>query len=470
MYSSLFAKANTGATTTNVHADDTIIPSFYPDDTTLFDELPSPQYSKTFYNECGKGCHPFVRALRSLGWQKVNSLEMGRLVLTFDKIKEEWLEEDSNPLQSWQRYAHLPTTYSWAHNVSAFYELVKDTSLYLPTTYRLDNKEDREVLDKILNHAKKPEDKSAIKTQPWVLQPYNDEADPILIPPKPKLTKDLIEQGALLSKYVCHSMGWGRSAKQKFDVRVYFFVVTLDPLVVVYHDGYVQTSDGPYVEGSYESEDAQDVHLMDFGQFKHHNSKHSFDALEEALNSNKAHRRRPKILRSSSKNNIEITPMQHVRNQMKEAVAQVVHALSPTAFSMENNYDRDGWELFAADFVIDEDYDVWLMSAHDNIVLHEDVYSNLELGHDLYTGMIRILEEVWTKQEQQQGRAPVPILPLEAPGRWELLYVSDVDRERNYMYNYAQYDRRKSLRKKKKECAKVRKNIGASLSMVLGQE
>uniref|UniRef100_A0A7S1VHN4 Tubulin--tyrosine ligase n=1 Tax=Grammatophora oceanica TaxID=210454 RepID=A0A7S1VHN4_9STRA len=452
--SSWLAITTGGSSSAHTVDESSTIPPFYQEDIALFEDLP-PEYSKTFYNECGKNCHPFIRALRSLGWQKVNSLEKGRLILTFATINPEWLAEDS-PLESWQRYAHLPTTYSWAHDVSAFYELVKDRSTYLPATYRLDDEEDRELLDKTLNHSKKD---TGVKTHPWVLQPYEDGARPTLVPPKPKLSKDLPEQGALLSKYVCHSMGWGPS-KQKFDVRVFFFVVTLDPLVVVYHDGHVQTSSGPYREGSYDSDTDEDVHLMNYGEFKHDSSKHSFDALEEMLNANiynTRRRRRPKILRSS-KNNID-TPMQHVRNQMKEAVAQVVHALSPTAFSMEDNHDRDGWELFAADFVIDEDLDVWLISAHDDIALHEDVYSNLELGHDMYTGMIRILEEVWTKQEQaaKDGAAPVPILPLETPSKFELLYVSDVDKNRNYMYNYAEYDRRKSLRKKK-ECAKVRKN------------
>jgi hypothetical protein len=52
------------------------------------------------------------------------------------------------------------------------------------------------------------------------------------------------------------------------------------------------------------------------------------------------------------------------------------------------------------------------------------------MHHNIYYGMAQILEEIWTKQEKG-----LPILPIENPGMWELVYAD------GWMYQYEGYKR-----------------------------
>lgn len=128
-------------------------------------------------------------------------------------------------------------------------------------------------------------------------------------------------------------------------------------------------------------------------------------------------------------------PVEHVRNQFKESIAIFVDAFKDYTF---RNLDQmeDAYELYAFDFVIDRNLDVWLHTALTDTsdmgvfqpFMREDYYFLLEKKHDVYYAMLKTLTEVWDKQEEGQN-----ILPLTSIGSWELAVVND------WQYRYQGY-------------------------------
>jgi hypothetical protein len=52
----------------------------------------------------------------------------------------------------------------------------------------------------------------------------------------------------IVQRYICNEMTWNR---RKFDVRMYWFVASLNPLIVLYHDGYVRVGNSDYSESDF---------------------------------------------------------------------------------------------------------------------------------------------------------------------------------------------------------------------------
>ena len=59
--------------------------------------------------------------------------------------------------------------------------------------------------------------------------------------------------------------------------------------------------------------------------------------------------------------------------------------------------------------------------------LDEDYYFRLEMHASLFNGMVDVLEEIWTKQQEstEDTGSPSPLLPLQHQGNWEVIYLGD---------------------------------------------
>ena len=69
------------------------------------------------------------------------------------------------------------------------------------------------------------------------------------------VTKELAEDPEkapkyIIQKYICREMTIQR---RKFDFRVFWMVASLDPLVVLYHDGFVRIGNSDYDESDFSS-------------------------------------------------------------------------------------------------------------------------------------------------------------------------------------------------------------------------
>mmetsp|Transcript_30985 Transcript_30985/g.47259 ORF Transcript_30985/g.47259 Transcript_30985/m.47259 type:complete len:254 (-) Transcript_30985:817-1578(-) len=111
----------------------------------LFSDMPE-GHEKYFYAPCSKNCHPMIRALRTLGWDKVNTIKEGRLVFSFKEDGELYDE-----LQPWQRFNHIPNSSAWhdlSSQIGGWNQYAKKTGkwpYFVPESYRVT--EDRKALE-----------------------------------------------------------------------------------------------------------------------------------------------------------------------------------------------------------------------------------------------------------------------------------------------------------------------------------
>jgi hypothetical protein len=222
----------------------------------------------------------------------------------------------------------------------------------------------------------------------------------------------------------------------------------MDPLLVFYQDGYARIGYNPTIPSDLKAGNQQAA---------------DFDSLEEYLRDYaKLNKRKLRKTLTTDQD-----PVVHVRNQFKESIATVVDAFHDQTFFMPprkkgaNQTAEDGYEVFAADFIIDKDLDVYLTdvfsdssphAGEHNAFLLEDNYFLLTKNHELWYGMGLTLQEVWAKQARSQS-----ILPLETTGKWDLIVASNVaaasstkSKGLDWMFAYEGYKR--DSKKKVKTC------------------
>jgi hypothetical protein len=79
----------------------------------------------------------------------------------------------------------------------------------------------------------------------------------------------------------------------------------------------------------------------------------------------------------------------------------------------------NSFEIYCADFLLDQSMDVWLASAPKSGCKYDDDYFfMLDLHSSLFLGLVDVLEEVWKKQEKVNSS----VMPLEHLGNWQAIY------------------------------------------------
>jgi len=219
-----------------------------------------------------------------------------------------------------------------------------------------------------------------------------------------------------------HAMTYNNS---KMDTRMFWMVASVNPLVVLFHKGFVRISSEAYEEDDFGNPGAHLTNGARGGrkiQFENLDLDHYLQMNPE-LNENRI----PKGMSARD----------HVMNQMKAALGHFVRAFGDTFFStssIEGFGTENGWLFAAADFLIDQNLDVWFIEPQYAPSLNVgDIGISLHL-EKMYLAMINIVEEV--QERQSQGKY---VLPLSKIGEWEVVYSE----EDGYLYQYDFY--RKSL-------------------------
>mmetsp|Transcript_42980 Transcript_42980/g.48802 ORF Transcript_42980/g.48802 Transcript_42980/m.48802 type:complete len:577 (+) Transcript_42980:73-1803(+) len=395
----------------------------------LFTDMPATSRN-LFYAHMSKMCHPMIRALREQGWKQTHNWKEARLIYAYSRgIVEAWLPE----LASWQRYNHIPNTRAWNHkdnfaNGFRRYESLTGIRPYfVPETFDL-------TREKVVEKFRKKLYEENGLSRPWVLKVpnMNQGKGVFMLGPNSDGLKgvfDTIKKNEdtryIIQQYICNEMTWN---KRKFDVRVFWLVASLDPLIVLYQDGYVRIGNGEYDEN-------------DFSDNRKHLTTHTFlgeegKATYPQLNDRiLQHVEEHPHLKEKIKD-----PVTHVRNQFKESIGMLVDAFRgdtfvrdpPPYFEKSNLAAEDSFEFYGADCVIDNELDVWMIEAQDDTGLDEDHYFRLEMHHEIFYGMGLVLSEIWDKQSKGE-----PILPLKNAGKWELIYAN------GWRYEYDEYEREK---------------------------
>ena len=218
--------------------------------TTTKTKTPCPEeYRKLVWFEKGSGhklYEPISRAFHSRGWSVARDVAKAHFL---------WRDHPSTPefhanLQPWQRYNFFPNTKMWddkdtmALYMRRYYEekQKKSSSTTIvplhsfPESYVLHMSDGLEAF-----RVRMLEENGGLDI-PWVLKEptVNKGKGVTMLAPQSDELKGLVERiksqtqkkRLVIQKYICDEMTYG---SRKFDVRIYWTVASIDPLIVLYH-------------------------------------------------------------------------------------------------------------------------------------------------------------------------------------------------------------------------------------------
>ena len=181
-------------------------------------------------------------------------------------------------------------------------------------------------------------------------------------------------------------------------VTTYWLVLSLDPLTVLYHDGYIHYSYSRYDENEF-------LALPKHETTEERVWKGSWTALEHYVNITYANllslRSKDGVHKSkgaSAAVSIRLDPMTHVRNQMKESVIRIAegfhkHVLSEMAASAEETR-YSSFALFQTQFQVDRNLNVFSKDCFHSYIKGEDHSEVVRLHNDVYGSAFRMLERM----------------------------------------------------------------------------
>ena len=333
----------------------------------LFSTLPE-QNKRTYYAQDDWNCQAMIRALRSIGWIRVAHKTNARLIYTNERHGD-WYSQ----LEPWQRYNHLPEAWDWDNLERGFREYAKTfnrTLHFLPETFHLN------VDSQVEQFRQRIFDKGGLN-ETWLLKEPNGGVTMLLAPNSEDLKDPFQKAGEdpfIVQQYICNVMtvrmyvlkweqrklsklrvywfvsvafhGWNERLLlmraqlfHPFSTFVYIYiyilqVASMDPLIVLYMDGYVRIGNATH------DEKASFAH---FGEIlrQHHDADNE---LQKRI----------------------VDPITHVRNQCKESLSLFVDAFKNKTFQRGSLMSEDAFELYSADYIVDNDFDIWLLDVHDD--------------------------------------------------------------------------------------------------------
>ena len=445
---------------------------------------PIPEASRRMVNVQGKGGITVKRSFLHMGWLPTINVSKAHIIYRAKRYSS-GNDKINVKLQPWQRYSRLTGSASWESKGGfakgfATYQLAHpEHNLYfLPETYRLVDPPGRKKFEERLTTG------DGIN-EAWVLKNVNlnnGEGIEIMGPnsealrtavartlpnatvvssntgdadksngdnevdlkkkattkaPKKESPKEYIVQ-----KYVCNELTWFHG--EKFDLRMFWAVASVDPPIVMYHDGYVRASAAKYNES-------------DFSDSAHHLTNHQFRAkIENRVSDSDLWER----IREHYDNEVKVKgntdlqkriqdPVQHVRKQMMESIGTLYAAFKdvfgippdPKGFS---HGPENFFGVYGADFIIDNDLDVYFIESQASPGFGSMDYDyRIDIFRRIYRPLPGIVETIALAQQANASANILPLLTPSALGDYELVYAGD------WIYKYKNYQRPST----KKRCA-----------------
>ena len=390
------------------------------------------QFKKKFWIDKGKINQAPARAFRMQGWEKTDNYEEAQVIWTYSATHD-WYDK----LQPWQRYNHMHNYKLWNNKdtfvtyMMAYAEKSGKELPAIPETYRLDVESD-------LNKFKKRLFEGGGINIPWVLKKpsVNQGKGITMLGPNTKELKHVLdtveedkdEQNYIIQRYVCNEMTINN---KKFDFRIFWIVASLDPLIIMYHDGYLRIGNSEYNEKDFSSTTA---HLTTHTGLSAE-GKGTWDNFSEYLED--AVKTNPKLKKIKD-------PTLHVKNQVKQALGEFAAGFKESVFNVDDISSENGFGFYGGDFIIDWDLDVFFIEPQHGCGLDEDFQFRVDMHNSLFTEMIDATEEIWERQERG---LPTDNKSLENLGGYEIVYND------GWMYEYEGYVRSKD----KKGCEVAQK-------------
>ena len=117
-------------------------------------------------------------------------------------------------------------------------------------------------------------------------------------------------------------------------------------------------------------------------------------------------------------------PVLHVRNQIKESISALALSFKDNLQYKDSDVEVTTENLFAlygADFIIDQDLDVYFIEAQAAPGMGDGYDYRIELFRGLFRPMINIVEEIAMKQETSPKEN---LFPLKSLGDYDVVYAA----------------------------------------------
>ena len=227
----------------------------------------------------------------------------------------------------------------------------------------------------------------------------------------------------VIQAFICNELTW--NGNRKFDFRMWWMVISIDPLIVLFADGYARIGHSVYDETDF-SDTKKQLTAMTNNEGE---VKGTMGEVKKLISNH--YNRNYATLSKRFKGDA----YQHVRNQMMEAIAETVAAFKNATFGNDKTpfTSENGISLYGADFVLDNNLDVWYLESQAGPGLIEDYDFRVDMHRQYLRTLFELMQEI---QDKVVANPKASVLPLQSDMEgWDIVYAGD------WMYQYKDYIR-----------------------------
>jgi hypothetical protein len=363
---------------------------------------------------------PVIRALHSRGYSQTMDYERAHLLWSDHPFPFMW-----NHQKPWQRYNWIPSISAWddkdamAYNMNMYYAKKGVEPLFsFPESYLLHTEDDFRRFQYRL--------KSGGINDPWVLkEPTVNQGKGVeIVGPHSKPLQDILNREKVnrktrrvAQKYICDELTY---SGRKFDFRIFWMVASVDPFIVLYQTkhNYVRIGHAAYDE-------------TDFSNTKSHLTTHTFGADEgkATWDEFQVYIEEFHALQGERLAHIK-DPFHHLESQVKQVISHLADAFKNITYHTRDITAENAFTWHAADMILDNDLDVYIIEGTDGPGKDEDYDFRIEMHNTIFGEMIDITEEVVRRQE---AGLPLDVQEMKKDG---ILDSYDVVYDDGWMFEY----------------------------------
>jgi len=377
---------------------------------------PPEKYKNVFFSKPANG--QVSQILKGIGWKQSEDPVQASILWYQKKQYIPWKK-----LSKWHRPNHLIIERELGHKGKLLDHLLnyeKDMKVklpFLPTSFRTWLQGDREDFIQTSN---------ALSNETWIVKiPHKDGGKGISMAPpnSPKLASikeqlmpdkydnsDAKEDELIIQRYVKDIMLY---EGHKFDLRIYWAILSINPLIVVYRDGTLRVS-----LGSYNTKNFTDlkVHLTnavmqkksEFYKQNKEKTRVTFPEFQTYLNTKKYQYKE-----------ITDSPFDHIKCQVKSALKTIVTAYKDTLSPSNQNLHitENAFSLLGADFMIDNNLNIWITELQSGPGLPKNTQAVAAVMGTMLPELIDVELEIREKQEKGKN-----LFPLKSLKTFEYIY------------------------------------------------
>ena len=389
---------------------------------------------------------------KAQGWTRVEQMEDARVVY----FSQRPIPEPA--LRPYQRYSRLPPSHEFP-NKKRMFEGLQDWSdaagqplWFVPETFRLTDSQSSKNNQPLMEMFRKRLYEQGGLDQTWVLKnaaldngegitflPAQSHALKNVQEAMDNSTAKCVEKNPtalqyqscstqfVVQRYVDNLLTWFDG--EKFDLRFYWFVASIDPWIVYSHDGFARVSAQKHFDAT------------DWSTPQNHLTVHSGSALQNVTHEFIWQRVRAFATKHNVTTRPAMDPVEHVRNQIKHILSSVVAAMRYKLTTRQNGKNENdksdehpnNFALFGVDLMLDQNLDVYLIEVqHAPDMGMYDSY-RAKMAQQVLSPILGMVEEIQNKQELDPS---ANLYPLDANvGLYEVITAGD------WRYTYRGYRR-----------------------------